>query len=114
MMQIPDLFLEQRVRVRRRLGYDANGALYDPEGGDIPALVVDESSLVSDERSESPTRGSQILATGYVLVQADQYIPPGSLVRTWIGTPMERTGEVVKTAYLEHSQVSAYARAWVV
>jgi len=114
-MQIPDLFLEQRIRVRRRQTYgDANGPLWDAETGDIPAQVVEESSLVSDDRSEAQTRGSQILSTGYVLVQAEQYIPVGSLVRTWIGTPMERTVEVVKTAYLEHSQVPSYARAWVV
>jgi len=115
MMDIPDLFLEQTIRVRRRQPYgDASGPVWDAESDDIAAQVVEESALVSDDRSEAQTRGSQVLSTGYVLVQAEDYIPVGSLVRTWPGEPMERTGEVVKTAYLEHSQVPSYARAWLV
>lgn len=114
-MRIPDAVLEHRITVRRRQAVGSStGPRYDDEVAGVHALVVDKAELVLDARTDSDTRGSQILASSQALVQPEDYVPPGSLVRVWPGTPMERTLEVVATAYLEHSKAPSQAQMWLV
>lgn len=114
-MRIPDYVLEHRVAVRRRQPVgSSSGPRYDAEVGDVHALVVDKAAMVVDARTDSETRGSQILASTQALLQPEDYVPPGSLVRVWVGTPMERTLEVVAAAYLEHTKAPSQAQVWMV
>lgn len=114
-MRIPDYVLEHRVGIRRRQPVgSSSGPRWDAEVTGVHALVVDKADMVVDARTDSETRGSQVLASSQVLVQPESYAPPGSLVRVWPGTPMERTLEVVAVAYLEHSKAPSQAQMWLV
>lgn len=114
-MRIPDHVLEHRIAARRRqpIG-SSSGPKYDAEVAGIHALVVDKAALVVDARTDSDTRGQQILAASQALIQPEDFVPVGSLVRVWPGTAMERTLEVVATAYLEHSRAPSQAQMWLV
>ena len=114
-MRIPDSVLEHRIAVRRRQAVgSSSGPRYDAEVTGVHALVVDKAELVLDARRDSETRGQQILSSSQVLVQPEDYVAPGSLVTVWKGKPMERTAEVVASAYLEHSKAPSQAQMWLV
>lgn len=114
-MKIPEHLLEHRVEIARRL--DVPGALQQQFADvehDVHAIVVDGRKMVVDQRQSSETLGQQIMSTAQILVQPDKYAPPGSKVTVWKGTPMERPGVVIATAYGRHSIAPESAQMWIV
>lgn len=114
-MRIPDSVLEHRVDLIPRLEVGtSHGASFGAVRADRPALVVDAEELVVDGRAASGTYGQQITSSARILLQPEDYVPPGSKVVLHKGTPAERTRFVVRTAYLEHTIAPSQAQAWLV
>jgi hypothetical protein len=112
---IPDKFLEHRIDVEPILEVGSSvGRKFGDTLEDVHAIVVDKRKLVVDQRVDSDTKGQQIMASTHVLVQPEDYAPPGSKVTVWKGTPMSRIGVVVATAYAEHSIAPSSAQMWLV
>lgn len=114
MSRIPNRLLEHSITVRalRAVG----SSVGDKFEAAVPrkAIVVDKRTKVRDQREGSATKGEEIMANTHVLVQPEHYVTPGSLVVVWPGTPMEREGEVVATAYGKHSIAPSSAQFWLV
>lgn len=114
-MRIPDRFLEHRVDVtRRREVGTSTGSAFDPTEEGVHVIVVSKSKLVRDERADSTTSGQEILADTHVLLQPEDFAPPGSKILVGKGTARERVGIVVATALAEHSIAPSSAQAWLV
>lgn len=114
MSRIPAGILEHEVTIRDRIAVpQPDGALHGAPRT-RPALVVMREQVVVDARIASATQGAEVRSSAHVLLQPEDYAPPGSLMTIWAGTPMERTAEVITTAYLEHSIAPSGAQAWLV
>jgi hypothetical protein len=112
-MRIPDTVLEHRIDVQPLLEIPQPDSRHGALIPDVHALVVMKESLVVDQRVYSETRGAEVTSAAQLLVQPEDYIPPGSLVTIYKGTPRERTSEVIATAFLEHSIAPSQAQAWL-
>lgn len=113
-MKIPRRLLEHRVDIEPidRIGSSV-GATYGAKRLEVRALVIEKRSRVVDQRAGSETEGTEILSSGHILLRAEDYVSPGSLVTVWAGTPMERTGEVLAAGYNMHSIAPESAQLWI-
>jgi hypothetical protein len=76
--------------------------------------VVDgRSKMVRDQRADSESRGTEILATHLVVCQLEDYEAPGSLITVWPGTPGEHEGQVISAFYGDHSKAPKHAEMWI-
>ena len=110
MSRIPDRLLEHTVTLRgRRPIPSSTGQKY------LPAVItrsitVAKTKTVIDQRDE--TRGQEVVSDTHVLVQPEFWVPPGSLMIVWPGTPQERTLEIVACAIGRHSIAWESAQFW--
>ena len=113
-MKIPLRLLEHRVNIQpiSKVGSSVSPGYGEGRKG-IHALVIDKRSRVVDQRVSSETKGQEILSSAHILLRAEQWVAPGSLVTVWPGTPMERECEVVAAGYNMHSIAPESAQLWV-
>lgn len=112
-MRIPTRHLEHTVTVQAILPVGSSVGALHGEPVTRRAIVVDKRSKVVDQRVDSETKGAEVISSSHVLVQPEHYAAPGSLVTVWPGTVMERTGEVIATAYAQHSKAPSSAQMWL-
>src|SRR5690606_9651991 len=92
----------------------SSGARFYPDRPDVKCVIADKVTKVLDARSASETRGQEILASAHIVMHPEDWVPPGSLVVMWQGTPMERVAEVVATAIANAKSTPESAQVWVV
>lgn len=112
-MRIPERYLPHRITVEA----------IDPLGGgskwatpkiNVHALVVDKETQVVDARPDSETRGQVIMSSTQIVLQPEEWIPPGSRVTVWAGKPQEKKMIVVTTGYFEHPIAPNSSQLWLV
>lgn len=114
-MRIPDRDLPHRVTLEARKSMpSSSGTQYQAPREGVLALVVSKASEVVDERPDSDTRGSIITAHTSVRMHLEDYVPPGSRITVFAGTPAEHVGTVVNAHYNQHSIAPESALAYLV
>jgi hypothetical protein len=114
-VRIPDKFLVHRVDIVPLAAVGSSvGKRFDDARPAVRSIVVDKRKLVVDERMDSATKGQEIQASTHILVQPEEFVSAGSKITVWKGTPRERTGVVVATAYGEHPIAPSSAQMWIV
>lgn len=113
MTQIPLRFLPQRITLEAAKLGTGRGRSYDAPRENVPALVVDKTTMVTDQRLSSETNGREISSSCHVVMRLEDYVEPGSLVLVWKGTPRERKAEVVAAGGYEHPDAPESAQLWL-
>lgn len=106
MGRVPSYMLTHQLGVELVEGTNARGDVF----GDlftIPAHAEDSSELVVDERTTSPTAGTEVMANVYGIVQLDRRIEPGTRI-TWQG----KAHIVVRRKHLEHRAAPSHTELW--
>ncbi|MFC7430985.1 MULTISPECIES: hypothetical protein [unclassified Agrococcus] len=98
---LPDYFKPHTVSVRDRVDGGGMGPGYgDPR--DVRGFVVDEQKVVVT------ASGVEAVSSSQVHTDADELVPPQSLVTIWVGTPFEREAAVVAITRGEHPTLPGF------
>ena len=114
-MRVPDSLFYHRIDIRPVLAVpQPDGTTWGSWATGVAALVVDKDELVVDTRVGAVTFGAEIASHSSILMQPESLPAIGSLIKIYPGTAHERTGTVIRVAYLEHDIVPNYGQAWLV
>jgi hypothetical protein len=105
--------LPHRIDVRPLEGDGPEGDIWGSVRPRRPAYVEQRSRLVVDRRSTSPTAGQEVTATTFVVVLPEDDTQPRSRVTVWAGTPRERTGEVIDSAFFDYKGAPSHVELYL-
>lgn len=105
--------LPHRVTLQPFGGDASEGDAWGAARQDVPAYVEQKSRLVVDRRSNSPTRGQEVVATTFVVLLLDDDVQPRARVTVWGGTSRARTSEVIDSAYFEYRGTPSHVELYL-
>ncbi|WP_424183850.1 hypothetical protein ACOBQX_17985 [Actinokineospora sp. G85] len=95
-MQIPAVLLPHTITLRRYLGTGPYGDVHaDP-------VLVRRVFVEDRRRLVRSSTGEEVISETTVRTRPGVYVPVGSLVTVWAGTPHERTARVIITNLFDH------------
>jgi hypothetical protein len=106
-MRLPRAILTHKVKLRPLAGTSARGATF---AADLVrrAHVEERAVLRIDQRTDSATAGTEIQMNTQVIVQLEDYCPPGSRVELADGTIIT----VANAMRREHRDAPSHAELW--
>jgi hypothetical protein len=105
--------LRHRVTITPLAGEGADGETWGEPRTNRPAYVEQKTRLVVDRRSTSPTFGTEVTSTTFVVLLLEDDTMPRSLVKVWAGTPRERSSEVIDSAYFDYEGTPSHVELFL-
>lgn len=105
--------LPHLVDLREPGGETAEGTIPGVLRTGRPAYVEQKTRLVVDRRAQSPSLGTEVTSTTFVVLLPDDDVTPGTVVTVWKDTPRERTSEVIDSAFFDYRGTPSHVELYL-